>query len=62
MICKSIESAPGDDIVDSGASPTSFESILSLVVLRSTKKIKATTSRGEGRREEGNACGQTPLF
>ena len=33
--------------MDSGTTMTSLESVLSLVVLRSTKKIKATTSSAE---------------
>ena len=33
--------------MDSGTTTSSFESVLSLVVLRSTKKIKATTSSAE---------------
>ena len=33
--------------MDSGTTTTSLESVLSLVVLRSTKKIKATTSSAE---------------
>ena len=33
--------------MDSGTTTTSFESVLSLVVQRSTKKIEATTSSAE---------------
>ena len=33
--------------MDSGTTTTSFKSVLSLVVLRSTKKIKATTNSAE---------------
>ena len=50
------------DIGDSSASATSFESILSLVVLRSTKKIKATTSGSVLVLTSQHGSPQTSLF